>query len=96
MNEEVEKKLSVLCDERNVLKVFPSWPERKMELLRELAARSREMMQMRDSLDVGSSAWMVRNSMIDEVEWVVKSLVKVQAGVDFYGRTQIEDAKKFR
>ena len=40
---EVERRLSLLCDERMVLKVFESWPERKVEAMREAVARKAEV-----------------------------------------------------
>jgi hypothetical protein len=49
-----------------------AWPERKLELLREMTARSKDVREMVDSLDVGSDKWKPRSSMIDEANHVVR------------------------
>ena len=90
---EVDRRLALLSDERMVLKAFDKWPEQRMEAMREVAARSKELSVLLASLD--PSQWEPKSSISDEIQRTEDVFSKAQATVDWYSRCREELSRKY-
>lgn len=84
---EVDRRLGRLSDERMVLKGFASWPEKKLEMLREVAARTAELHKLRASIDSESDSWSGKNSIGEELQQVIDKFDAYQPAVEWYLRS---------
>jgi hypothetical protein len=91
--EELEKRLALLSDERAVLKAFPNWPESKVEALRDIAARMREVQACRKALDVAAAASLSSES--EELKRCMQMFNKTQALVEWFERNQEDLGKRW-
>ena len=91
--EEVDMALAPLCDEAAVLRAFPEFPHRRVELLREVAGHARDLRELAAALDVRRADWHARGSMQEEAAHVQAEFARVQAQVEWHGRRAAEYAR---
>ncbi|EKX45362.1 hypothetical protein GUITHDRAFT_108630 [Guillardia theta CCMP2712] len=93
--QEVEKRLSLLVDERMVLKGFAAWPDKRMEVLREANGRMQDLKQLKAAMDPFGSKWIKRSSLADELQAVEDKFASLQTTVEWYARSEEELKKNF-
>jgi hypothetical protein len=69
---EVERRLGLLSDERMVLKSFETFPEKRLEAMREACARKVELEKLTGSMDPLADRWQARCSIAEELDQVIQ------------------------
>jgi hypothetical protein len=84
----VDRRLGLLCDERMVLKTFETWPERRLECLRESVARVKELEKLMCAWDPQGDMWVARNNIAGELENIRERFEASAATVEWYLRSK--------
>jgi len=91
---EMERRLALLSDERAVVKTLQEWPESKVEALREIVGRRRELTELLLALDC--TAWEPRPNIHDELQRTIDALGRVQPQVEWYTRSMDEMSRRWK
>lgn len=83
---EVERRLDLLSDERMVLKPFSTWPEKRLEAMREAVARKGELEKLTCTMDPHGDKWVARASIADELQQVMDRFNEAKPKVEWYMR----------
>lgn len=93
---EVERRLALLSDERMVLRGFPSWPDARLEVLREANHRHWEVVRLKEALDPSAEAWAPKSDVREELLQVIAKFETVKPTVEWYLRAEDALCKNFR
>ena len=95
---QVERRLSLLTDERMVLKderFADIWPERRLDCMREAVAKTNEVLALVASMDVKATGWSARSSVKDELAHAVEVFTTVRPQADNVMRDKDDLKRKF-
>jgi len=93
---EVERRLALLCDEGMVLKTFSSFPEKRLEAMREAVARKRELQKLTTTMDPHGHKWQARDSIALELHQVIDRFTEARPKVEWYMREAESIRKSLR
>jgi len=93
---EVERRLALLSDEGMVLKTFTSFPEKRLEAMREAVARKRELKNLTTTMDPHGHKWQARDSIALELHQVIERFTEARPKVEWYMREAESIRKSLR
>ncbi|EKX41283.1 hypothetical protein GUITHDRAFT_142188 [Guillardia theta CCMP2712] len=93
---EVDRRLALLSDERMVLKGFAAWPEKKLEVLREVTGRKQELERLVASMDPEDDRWIAKSAIHEELQQAVDKFESVKPTVEWYIRSEEEIMRNYK
>ena len=87
----VDTALMPLCDETLVLKGLDFWPQARLDIIREIAARIGEIRQLQRVLDVKGTGWVAKAGIMEEVSSVLSQYTKLTSQVEWLEKQAARD-----